>query len=51
MFLNTEVPGVCAGPMPNNSHIPVLSSSASTWGCSKIAFTSEAKIKLSSEIV
>lgn len=37
--------------MPNNSQIPVLSIFASIEGCSKIAFTSEAKTKLFSEIL
>ena len=51
MFLKTEVPGVWAGPIPNNSQILVESIFASTWGCFKIAFISEENIKLSSEIV
>ena len=39
------IPGVWAGPTPNSSPIPIESITGSTFGCSKRAFTSEAKIK------
>ena len=46
MSLKTVLPGECAGPIPNNSHKPVLSTLAVTSGCSKIHFISEPKIIL-----
>ena len=41
---NTQVPGVCAGPIPNSSQIPCEFIFASKFGYSKIAFTSDANI-------